>query len=178
MEHYLKLTLAVYKVTELFPKEGEDLKHQIRESANIFLADLLCNAVGPRYIGELKEVLKKAESQNWVDPRNFLVLYREYDKISNTKAEQDFGGQAKSEKPVENSPCVKWNIKQDNHRQGKILEMVKENGKVKVGDLNHLFPQLNRRTLIRDLEKLCRAGEVVRIGNGRGVYYTKNGQEM
>ncbi len=169
IEHFLKLTLAIYRVTELFPKEGEDLKYQIRKSANKVLADFLYNQDenGSRTIKGLLGLFKEAEAKNWVDSRNFLVLYREYDKL------------IKSVKTVENHSCLMSTIKQDSDRRDKILEAVNKNGKVKVRDLAQLFPQLNRRTLIRDLEKLCRSGQVVRVGsNGRGVYYTKNEKIM
>jgi hypothetical protein len=204
-EYFIKLTLAVYRVTELFLEE--ELKFQIRESANKVLADLILNRlkftgeVGrigyplevekqqaegesqkPKVSGErsdlvdLLRLFKETETNpppkiggGRIDPRNFLVLYREYDKIY-----QLFAGRRNSGKTVENSFYTKRSLGQNNYRQEKILEVVRENGKVKVSDLSQLFPQFNRRTLIRDLEKLCRGGEVVRVGsNGRGVYYTR-----
>lgn len=154
IERCLKLTLAVYRVTELFP-ENEPLKFQIRESANRILADLLCDENGSRHILEIKGLFDLAQNQNLVDSRNFLVLSAEYDKIENTG------------KTVENS------FPKNNLRQEKILEVINGNGKIKIGNLIGLFPEINRRTVLRDLEGLCQTGVVVRNGNGRGIYYTR-----
>lgn len=177
-EHHLKLTLAVYRVTELFFKEGEDLKWQIRESANKILADfILLNHLSshpnpsihshitpPNQIEKIIGLFEEAKAKNWVDSRNFLVLRREYDKIQQLRKIRKNSGKT-VENPLSNS------------RQEKIKEVLMSNEKLKLGDLIQFFPQLHRRTLIRDLEKLCRAGVALRNGNGRGIYYTRNGQE-
>ena len=150
-EYLLKLTLAVYKVTELFPEE--EIKYQIRDSANRVLADLLCNRL--RYsdqINKLINLFDLAEARNFVDPRNFLVLRREYQKLA-------LDGNRKSAFPLEG-------------RQAKILDYIKNNGQTPLRTLHQLFPAVHRRTLIRDLDKLCQAGLVIRNGNGRGIYYT------
>jgi len=206
IEHILKLTLAVYKVTGLFPEEG--LKHQIRESANKILADFLYNQDEncSRTIKGLLGLFNEAEAKDWVDPRNFLVLYREYDRLLGLAKQPDStklsppgeSGTLRSLGPFfakapEGSPSpisfshsrkelwrrrgkiVENSFLQNSHRQGKILKMIQENGKIKVSNISQLFPQLSRRTIIRDLDRLCRMGAVIRIGNnGRGVYYTKN----
>jgi len=161
-DFYLKLTLAVYKVTELFP-EGEVLKTQIRELADKILINLICNENSSRYIRMIKECFDLAEAQGWVDSRNFLALVREYDKIA---------GLINAGKPVENSSSNIVIIRDKaKKRQQEILDMVKENKKVKIGDLMRFFPDLNRRTLLRHLDILNRAGLVDRAGNGRGVCY-------
>ncbi len=56
-------------------------------------------------------------------------------------------------------------------RHGEILNIMKQNGKTKIGDLTKNFPNLNRRTLLRDLDNFCQIGLVEKNGNGRGVYY-------
>ncbi|RLC33882.1 MAG: hypothetical protein DRZ76_03755 [Candidatus Nealsonbacteria bacterium] len=184
-EHLIKLTLAVYKVTELFPEE--ELKHQIRESANKILADfilLYSDARRPNNLADLLRLFKEAEAKNWVDSRNFLVLYREYDRVREliprgiNCGKTVFVRHSPETKPTAgegNFFSQKRGSSQNNHRKEKIMEAIKRNGKVKVRDLSQLFPQFHRRTLIRDLEKLCQSGAVVRVGsNGRGVYYIKN----
>lgn len=168
IEHCLKLTLAVYRVTELFPEAGEDLKWQIRESANKILADLIYNNSenGSRHIEKIHGLFERVERQNWLDSRNFSVLKREYDKIQQIRPiRKNYG------KTVENSSP------KNNHRQKKILEAIDGNGKTKISELLRLFPEISRRTVLRDLGKLCQAGMMVRNGNGRGIYYTRNGQK-
>ncbi len=84
---YLNIVLAVYRVTENFPK-NEPLKYQIREKVNEILADLIL----VRFEGDLIEKSLKnikilyeyfqiAEKQNWVDSCNFSFLIKEHDKI-------------------------------------------------------------------------------------------------
>lgn len=147
-EHLLKLTSAVYRVTALFPV-GEELGLKIRESA-----DRVLNGAP---VDEILGLLDLAEKKNWIDPRNFLVLRREYDKM---RPRDDSG------KTVDSS---------NNYRQDKIIETINENGKVRIGELVGFFPGLNRRTILRDLDKLCQTGVAIRNGNGRGAYYIRNG---
>ena len=164
-KHLLELTLAVYKVTAIFPakESAANLGFQIRESAGRILADFLLNQFEScsQDIGEILRLFGTAEEKNWVDSRNFSVLKREYDKIRQSIAPGEGSGKI----------VDKFN----NHRQDKIIEAINENGKVRIGELVDLFPGLNRRTVLRDLDKLCQTGVAVRNGNGRGAYYVKNG---
>lgn len=141
--------MAVYRVTELFPA-NEPLKSQIRESANKVLADLLCNENGSRYIEELRELLGLAESRNWVNSRNFSVLEAEYGKV------------AEKFKQLKGLPKT---------RQEKMLGLLRANGKVKLRDLARSFPEVNKRTLLRDLVIFAQTGAIEKNGNGRGAYY-------
>ena len=161
-DFYKKLILAVYRVTELFP-EGEPLKVQIRESANKILADLsnyqyenISSAVEA-----INSLFDLAEAQNWVDARNFLVLRREYDKIGKLSKKQAKTSLGKTvEKP-----------RTTQERKDRILEVLKEKKKIQLKELVQTFPQVSKRTLIRDLEELYRTGIVVRVGNGRASCY-------
>ena len=155
-DFYIKLTLAVYRVTELFP-ENETLKHDIRNLTNEILANLIINNFKDcsRDIKSLKDLFSLAQEQNWVDSRNFFVLNREYDKIERS---------IDSGEPVEKPRTTK-------NRKEKILETFQENKKIKIGDLTKIFPSTNRRTLLRDLENFSQAGLIVKNGNGRGSCY-------
>jgi len=163
MNFYIKLTFAVYRVTELFPK-GEPLRFQIRELANKILVDSINQGEKcSRPIQDLKNLFDLAERQNWVDSRNFLVLHREYDKIyelidTGKTVEKSFPKQTIYKKPFKN-------------RKEKILDILKDKKKIQLKELIQTFPQVNRRTLIRDLEELYRAGTVIRVGNGPGSCY-------
>lgn len=160
-EHLLKLTLAVYRVTALFPA-GEELGSKIRESADSILCNSLRNENTSRSIEEVLGLFDLAEKKKWVDSRNFLVLRREYDATQRVSIDDKACGEA-----VENPLFA--------GRQEKILAVMDGNGTVKIGDLAKLFPGVNRRTVLRDLDKLCQIGAVVRDGNGRGAHYLKNG---
>ncbi len=159
---YIELTLAVYKVTGLFP-DKEPLKYDIRQSANEILVNLITHDVQniSQNIKALQDLFSLAGAKNLADSRNFVVLRREYGKIS--KFMQDRG--VSSGKTVEKSFFPK-------NRKEEILQMFKQNGKVKIGDLARTFPGLNRRTLLRDLDGFCQLGLVEKNGNGRGACYT------
>lgn len=167
IEHLLKLTLAVYRVTAIFPA-GEELAPKIRESAY----KILCGENTFLYIKEISGLFGLAEQKNLVDSRNFLVLRREYNKIRQAPEIC-----TTSEKTVENPFSKNDQNDHNNHRQEKILEVMNGNGMVKIGELIKLFPGINRRTVLRDLDKLCQVGATVRNGNGRGAHYVKNGHE-
>ena len=156
-DFYIKLILAVYRVTELFP-EPATLKRDIRNLANEILANLINHQSenGSRNIETLKHLFDLAEAENWVDSRNFFVLRREYDKI-----EQSIDTGKTVEKP-----------RTTQKRKQRILETLEENSKIKVGDLIKIFPDINRRTILRDLEHFSQAGLIVKSGNGRGACYT------
>src|SRR3989344_5438369 len=82
-EHLLKLTLAAYKVTAIFPVE-EELGLKIRESADKILAGLLLNKSDENCSRLIKEILglfDLAEKKNLVDSRNLAVLRSEYDIV-------------------------------------------------------------------------------------------------
>lgn len=148
-EYYLNLTLAVYRVTGLLPEE-ELLRQRIRTSANQVLADLICfreAGVLGESIKTLDNILKQAQEKGLLDARNFIVLRREYSKISSTSL---------------------------NTRKEKIKAMIQRKDRIKVGELVHVFPQISRRTLTRDLEDLHKDGSIVKAGDGRGASYSIN----
>lgn len=144
-------------------ENDDNLRSKIRESADKILADLLsgneCDEKCSPHIEEILGLFKLAEKKNWVDSSNFLVLKREYDKVGHRMS----------------NFVSNLSDNHNNHRQEKILEEINGNNMVKIGDLIKLFPGVNRRTVLRDLDKLCQTGIMVRNGNGRGTYYIKNG---
>lgn len=162
IDFYIKLTLAVYRVTELFP-EKVTLKHDIRGLANEILAVLINHQGenGSRLIEDIKNLFELAEAENWVDTRNFLVLQREYDKIQKFIEKELIS----TGKPVEKPRTTQ------KRRKERILEILKEKRKLQLRELIQNFPQVSKRTLMRDLEKLYRVGTVVRVGNGRASCY-------
>jgi hypothetical protein len=97
-----KLASAVYKVTELFP-QNEPLRYKTREIADEILADFVLfqdlekqnteteqgflrrNRIKNQIFSKI-EILNDyyfdlAREQAWVNPLNFLILKREYDKM-------------------------------------------------------------------------------------------------
>ena len=163
-EFYIRLILGVYKVSQLFP-DNEPLKTDLRELADEILVSLLCDKYQgcPENIKLIQNLFNLAESRGLADPRNFLVLRREYEKVA--ELIEDVG--VSTGKTVENS----FNSTKNKKRQKVILGILKNNGKMRISDLAKSFPNINRRTILRDLDSFCQTGLIERHGIGRGACY-------
>ena len=56
-------------------------------------------------------------------------------------------------------------------RQEKILAFLREKGKVQVWQIKQLFPDVTKRTLRRDFERLLRKGVIERVGERSNTFY-------
>jgi predicted HTH transcriptional regulator len=127
----------------------------MRELADEILADFI---IDPK--NETLEKLEILDSffeivkvQNWVSKDLILLLQKEYSKLK------------------ENLPSNKNQDSILNERQNKILEVLKEKEKVQVREIKNIFPQVSKRTLRRDFEKLVNQGLVERIGEKINTFY-------
>ena len=92
---FVRLAFATHRVVDVLPSE-EQIAHEIRETANTILADLILltdkEAVRPekkrdllfgveRQIDILLVYLSRAKKEGWVNPENFSMLEEEYGKI-------------------------------------------------------------------------------------------------
>jgi len=186
-DYLIKLCLAVYKVTELFP-EKESLKFFSRERANRVLADsILFFSKNPvsltkeqekrfseEILGNIKVLqgyFEVAENQNWVKKENFLVLKKEYDKI---EKEINKGFSKKESSDIIKKEEVPSQISLDKIKKGrykKILEILGEKKEAQVRDLKEIFPQISKRTIRRDFDYLLRKGLVERVGDKNRTLY-------
>jgi len=186
-DYLVKLCLAVYKVTELFP-EKESLKFFSRERANRVLADsILFFSKNPvsltkeqekrfseEILGNIKVLqgyFEVAENQNWVKKENFLVLKKEYDKI---EKEINKGFSKKESSDIIKKEEVPSQISLDKIKKGrykKILEILGEKKEAQVRDLKEIFPQISKRTIRRDFDYLLRKGLVERVGDKNRTLY-------
>jgi len=167
-EYFIQLTNNLYRLTLLFPKK-EPLRYKMREVADEILANLISILQGDfsQSKNSILDILKNleildsffeiAKTQNWLSPFDILEVQREYSKIR-----EEIDKLSKKEN-LPKSPSL---------RQQKILEILKEKGKVQIGEIISIFPELSRRTLIRDFEELCQIGLIERSGKGRGIIYT------
>jgi len=158
----LGLVLAVYRVTKLFP-EGEVLISQMRETANHILSEVVLrrNKEVVKNIKVLLNYFEIARAQKWIEDINFDILIKEYNDLINNINISDI--KEKKVKKEKNNGLTQ--------RQGKILEKIKNSEKFRLKDLNGYFPNLNPRTLMRDLDFLRNKGYIIREGYGRGSYY-------
>ena len=162
----IKLCLAVYKVTDIFPKQ-EPLKFLIREKANQILADSISKEKAEKIrknIEIINSYFEIAEKQDWVDELNFLVLKREYAKIKEGLKSKKVVGNPKDLEPVNSQGIL-------SERCGKILEILRQKEKAQVWELKKIFPEVTKRTLRRDFEFLLKQRLIDRAGENNNIYY-------
>ncbi|RLF34027.1 MAG: hypothetical protein DRN07_00990 [Thermoplasmata archaeon] len=194
-EYFVKLTIALYKVTDLFP-ENEPLRYQIRQKAVEILSSLIGEnpKIDTSHIQELSrniEILCRyfevAQAQNWVDKKNLEVLEREYRKIQkDCLAREKVYPKASSQKIVEKTSETsrRGRIQEDSEgskrekttpkeRKIKILELLKHKKTLTLSEIKNLFFQVSQRTIRRDMEDLIKKGIVARKRIGqKDVRYT------
>jgi predicted HTH transcriptional regulator len=147
-EKLIELTKRVYRLTLLFPKK-EPLRYKIREIADEILANFLKETKNPTFkeLEILDSFFEIAKEQNWVSPREISQIQQDYKNLIQ-----------------ENRPSI-------NERQKKILEILKEKGKIQVGQVKEFFPNVSKRTLRRDFQKLLKKGIIERIGEKNKTFY-------
>lgn len=189
----INLTKALYKVTSLFPEE-ETLINSIRKRGNLILSFLIIinnknlilggeelktfSIKCKRNIKILLSYFEIAESQNWIDPKNFEILKSQYGlilkELKNIKIVEKKAVK-KSEKKIEETK------KETNESkfvlsevQEKVVTVLQGNGKMRPCDLNQFFPDINPRSIRRELQDLKSRGIVVSNGSGRKTFYEMN----
>lgn len=141
----------------------------------------------------LNSFFEVARAQNWVSSDNVLEIQKEY---SNIKEEIEAVKVAEPEISISDSNSQERNRsgmvpgtgerqslsereesgnENDNNflneRHQKILEVLKERGKVQVGELVSVFPRVSKRTLRRDFHSLLKRGLVKRTGEKNYTFY-------
>lgn len=194
-EYFVKLTIALYKVTDLFP-ENEPLRHQIRQKSLEILSSLIGEnpQITTSHIQELSrniEILCRyfeiAQAQNWVDKKNLEILAREYRKIQEDFLEREkIHSETSSQKNREKTPSISKKERIQKASQGsknkkttpterkiRILELLKHKNTLTLSEIKNLFFQVSQRTIRRDMEDLIKKGLVARKRIGqRDVRYT------
>lgn len=189
-DHVLNLTLAVYRVTDLFP-EKEALRYRIREAATNIFASCIAGQDIRRDLELLKSHFVLAKAQGWVAEQNFLVLEMEYDKLyeqmhSDMILEEVFGEriqvisrinpEKKNNNNNKNNRSLTELVEERKLRIEKINQILKEKESITIKELMEKFPEVNRRTLLRDIDCLIKENGVKKQGNGRVVYYVLNSE--
>ena len=193
-DHLLKITLALYRVTELFPAR-EPLKFSIREKANQILADSLLfftknplkleekqrKSVSDPILGNieiLNSYFEVAQDQNWLRRENFIILKREYEKIRE-EIVRELEKREVHERVVEREESMPdfressslENSQIKNERCKKILEVLNQRERAQVREFKQIFIGVSKRTLRRDLDFLLNRGLIERIGNKNNTFY-------
>ncbi len=165
--HLLQITQELYRLTLLFPKK-EPLRFKMRDLADDILANCLTLKVKQNPVLEELEILdgflEVAKAQNWVSPDDVLKIQQEYtnlkEELKNQKAEDN-----PAPKETESGSLTLAS------RQEMILAILKEKGKVQVGETKKVFPQISKRTLRRDFRNLLKQGLIERLGEKNDTFY-------
>jgi hypothetical protein len=181
--YLLKLTIAGYKISDLFP-EKEPLRWQVKESLGKILFETIKGQFLPNSkdlvfaeIQALNTMLDLVKSQNWVNDKNLLILRQEYSKLGQEirQIEHSEPNAPKiQEKTTETA--VKPRIQTQKpampklspeKRQERIVSMLNFKKRINLSDLKKIFPQVGSRTLRRDMEALLERGMISRKRNGQ-----------
>jgi len=214
-ENIIKLTNALYKVTDLFPKE-EPLKFAIRKEALdvMFFSNLIkgksLSSTQKEKEQYLDKVLAKielvktyfniAKDQEWVVERNFEVLEREYEVLKDSlnlnvikekEVKKPLAVEIEKEEPVavfannipntkeekkEKADVTKREVKHLNYEelssvQLKVLEILQSQGQLKANQISENFPEMNPRTIRRELKGLKEMKIISSMGGGKMTVY-------
>ena len=189
----INLTKALYKVTSLFPEE-ETLINSIRKRGNLILSFLIIINNKNLILGgeELKTFSIKckrnvkillsyfeiAESQNWIDPKNFEILKNQYGlilkELKNIKIVEKKAVDKSEKKIVETKKETNESKFVLSEVQEKVITVLQGNGKMRPCDLNQFFLGINPRSIRRELQDLKNRGIVVSNGSGRKTFYEMN----
>lgn len=193
-EEIIKLTNAVYKVTDLFPAK-DPLKMAVRKEAlNVLFSSILfLKGFNPKNKEESLASLKVLEAyfevckkQNWVNEKNFEVLKREYNKVGGFLKEKTIKKEAikkevvLKEKPVKkqetNPEITNKDIEYEklSDIQLKLLEILQNKGKLKPNEINAFFPRLSPRSVRRELKELREKNIISSFGGGKSIFYGIN----
>lgn len=194
-DYLIQFTQNLYRLTLLFPKK-EPLRYKMREIADEILADLISLNNQPlnhpqrsiftivkksnRDLEVLDSFFEVAKNQNWVSLVELLRIQEEYNRIKaeikkigkhpQKKIEEPKLGKFKTYRGL--TPAKFTEVRPlQNLRQEKILEILKEKGRVQVWQVKEIFPEVSKRTLRRDFEFLLKQNIVERIGERNNTFY-------
>ena len=176
-----EICLAIYRVANLLPA-GEVLVERIKELASEIAAEIGTAKRNSAKIEKLIIYLRLAQAQDWLNPINFEVLIKEYQKLEMSLREEIpryCSGQA-----PQSSPRFKHGIasvasgrpRNDTfritERQKKILSLIKEKKEAQMKDFLNVFnSQVTERTLRNDLKVLVKEGRIRKQGEFKATKY-------
>lgn len=195
----INLTNNLYHLTILFPKK-EPLRYKMREVADDILDSFtrikihsnpsLETLDGVSQLLEELEVLYTffaiAKEQNWVESDKLLSIWEDYSKIKHYAMELIEENSCNSlveirqeEREISEVVTQKEQVEKVKRepngnyssRHEKIVEFLKNNGKVQVGEFKKFFPEITKRTLRRDFRFLLKQGIIERMGERNDTFY-------
>lgn len=164
----IKLTNSLYRLTLLFPKK-EPLRYKMRE-----VADEILVKPDEKNLEVLDSFFEVATVQNWVSPQDILAIQKEY---ANLRGEFSLFNKPKNKKENPVIELGPQSIFQNQialekpERQEKILAFLRENGRAQVWQVKQILPEVTKRTLRRDFEKMLKEGIIERMGEKNNTFY-------
>jgi hypothetical protein len=200
----IELCLAVYRITDKFPRE-EILQQKLRTKSIDIIEDLVYNGVIPTTTSRLfitEDLEKKiralfayfsvVENQNWVDRKNFQVLrgaYRDfYGTLTNPSGSDPDGLEVRSQEKrnarihtginagiKKRKPTLAKGKPRLSARQEKILGFLEaREGGQAISDIAGKI-QASNKTAERELKRLIGMGRVGKHGNTRSARFLARG---
>ena len=179
LKQAIKLTLALYRVTDCFPQD-EVLKQALRKQG-LKIVKLVMTFSGnkEKILKNLKAMqayLQIAKNRKVTKVINLEVLQREYHRLveyylSEMKPAGEMQQRAvnfSSEKTKQEHSPKKKEI---NERQKTILEYLKQKQQARVGDLQNIFKNISAKTIQRDLQDLVVRNVLSKDGDKRWTTY-------
>jgi len=174
-EYLIQLAKNAYNLTLLFPKK-DPLRYKVRELADEVLEFLIPSQKNGDICLEKLEVLDSlfevAKSQNWVSLQEVLKVQEEYNKLKEVLKQPEIPENQPEfafQPPVTRDEFL--NKDQIQNRQGKIMNLLKENGGIQVWQVKKVFPEVSKRTLRRDFENMLKQGLIERVGERNDTFY-------
>lgn len=195
------LTLAVYRVTGLFP-QGEASIHRIRERAMEILEDVtFFHTIREKDVSGKKDLLlaieakinallglfKVVRAQHFVKELNFDILEWEYRELLSrveTQRDNHFPAFRKEEKGEEENALYKietgaWPdesiadvLSTFNNRQQQLIGFFKNNNSARLKEITRIFPDVSEKTIRNDLKVLCEKHLLQLNGKAPQSYYS------
>jgi len=192
-ENIIRLTNALYRATSFFPKE-EPLKFAIRKEGLdiLFFINISRGKSVPSSNQEKEEAIKKvlskieliktyfsiAKEQDWISSENYSILERNYDSLKDFLSSKVVVKEEKKivekVKPVEAKKMKDINYEELSSVQLKVLEILQNKGQLKSIEISESFPNMNPRTIRRELKGLKDLKIVVSAGGGKTTIYEIN----
>lgn len=185
----LNLALAIYRLTERLPR-GEIMISQLRKLGNEVVGDLMMDKFfnAQKKIGLLLVYFKISRAQKWVREINWLILEREYRRLSQEIMILSQIGEV--EREVKTGKKVEASVMSHNvaieqklprfasqhsalsSRQKKILEELEKKEFIKMSDLTPLFKNTaSERTIRNDLQILLKKSLIDKMGAHKTTVY-------
>ncbi|MFH1656393.1 MAG: DeoR family transcriptional regulator [Candidatus Nealsonbacteria bacterium] len=112
---------------------------------------------------EIIETIEEIEEIEEIESKSISVVY---------EAENFFNKEKLNNQGREDDKEKEKNIpKEIDDRKSKILKILGENGKMQVGQISEIFPNVSKRTIRRDFVQLLEQGLIKRIGEKNDTFY-------